>query len=186
VFPEARVRIFGVERINQQRITGLDRPFYNFILQPRWADHLGWQPSLFRGLKNSPAHRCTLLCKVLAVNSNFYSEVLKSIPQVRGVDLDAQTRCAHYRTQRDIVAIKMKCCGVYYACKDCHAALAGHPIQVWPQSEWDAPAVLCGSCGTELSINRYLQCGSQCPVCGAAFNPGCRSHYHFYFENSCA
>jgi uncharacterized CHY-type Zn-finger protein len=83
---------------------------------------------------------------------------------------------------RDIVAIKMKCCGVYYACKDCHAALAGHRIQVWPRSEWDQAAVLCGNCRTELTISQYLESASKCPACGAEFNPRCRNHHHFYFE----
>jgi uncharacterized CHY-type Zn-finger protein len=43
-------------------------------------------------------------------------------PPIRGIELDAQTCCAHWYSPRDIVAIKMKCCGVYYACKDCHDA----------------------------------------------------------------
>ena len=106
----------------------------------------------------------------------------KPRPEVRGVDLDPETRCAHYHKPVDMIAIKMKCCGVYYACKDCHEALAGHAMEVWPQSEWDHPAVLCGACGTELSIREYLECGNQCPACGAGFNPGCRNHSHFYFE----
>jgi uncharacterized CHY-type Zn-finger protein len=105
-------------------------------------------------------------------------------PEVRGIDLDAQTRCAHYGTVLDIIAIKMKCCGVYYACKECHEALADHPIEVWPQAEWNQPAVLCGACGRELSIARYMSSGNQCPDCGAAFNPGCRNHYQFYFESA--
>lgn len=103
-------------------------------------------------------------------------------PSVRGVDLDRETRCAHHRTALDIVAIKMKCCGVYYACKDCHEALARHPIEVWPRNEWNQPAVLCGACGTEMSVQRYLDCASACPACKTRFNPGCRNHYHFYFE----
>ncbi|HEX2592814.1 MAG TPA: CHY zinc finger protein [Rhizomicrobium sp.] len=103
-------------------------------------------------------------------------------PRVRGVDVDAQTRCAHWHSPVDVIAIKMKCCGVYYACKDCHDALAGHPVSVWPQREWDQPAVMCGVCGTELSVRDYLGCGNVCPACGAGFNPGCRTHYHFYFE----
>jgi uncharacterized CHY-type Zn-finger protein len=107
-----------------------------------------------------------------------------SRPEVRGVDLDAQTRCAHYRTALDVVAIRMKCCGVYYACKDCHEALAGHPLEVWPRSEWSQPAVLCGACGAEMSIAQYLACGYQCPACGAAFNPGCGKHAHFYFAGA--
>ena len=102
-------------------------------------------------------------------------------PEVRGLELDPQTRCAHWRSALDVVAIKMRCCGVYYACKDCHEALADHPIRVWPRAEWDEPAVLCGVCGTELSISQYLACENRCPNCGAAFNPGCRTHYHFYF-----
>jgi uncharacterized CHY-type Zn-finger protein len=107
-----------------------------------------------------------------------------SRPEVHGIDLDTQTRCAHYRTALDIVAIKMKCCGVYYACKDCHNALAGHPIAVWAQSEWDQLAVLCGACGNELTIHEYMACGHQCPHCRAPFNPGCRKHHHFYFAST--
>jgi uncharacterized CHY-type Zn-finger protein len=103
-------------------------------------------------------------------------------PHVYGVGLDRQTRCAHYNTSLDIVAIKMKCCGLYYACKDCHEELAGHTIDVWPPSEWHQPAVLCGACGVELSVQAYMDFGDTCPACGAAYNPGCRNHYHFYFE----
>ena len=103
-------------------------------------------------------------------------------PSVRGIDLDSETRCAHWRTPLDIIAIKMKCCGIYYACKDCHDALADHPAQVWPQSEWNQKAVLCGACKAELRIRDYLECENVCPACGARFNPGCRYHYHYYFE----
>jgi uncharacterized CHY-type Zn-finger protein len=103
-------------------------------------------------------------------------------PEVRGVNVDPQTRCVHYYSAVDVIAIKMKCCGVYYACKDCHAALAGHDIQVWPESEWLQKAVLCGCCRTELSINEYMASEHRCPACGAEFNPGCKKHYRFYFE----
>src|ERR1700678_2437258 len=102
--------------------------------------------------------------------------------EVRGIDLDLQTRCVHYNSSLDIIAIKMKCCGIYYACKDCHDALAGHPAQVWPRLEQNEFAVQCGACGLELSIQQYLECLSQCPVCLSRFNPRCRSHYHLYFE----
>jgi uncharacterized CHY-type Zn-finger protein len=103
-------------------------------------------------------------------------------PDVRGVNLDSETRCAHYNTALDVVAIKMKCCGIYYACKDCHDALAGHALEIWPRDDWDRPAVFCGACGTQMSIRRYLECADACPACQARFNPGCRSHHHFYFE----
>jgi uncharacterized CHY-type Zn-finger protein len=105
-------------------------------------------------------------------------------PEVRGIDVDAETRCVHYHSELDIVAIKMRCCGAYYACKDCHTALAGHANAnaVWPQGEWEERAVLCGACGVEMTTREYLDCESRCPACGAGFNPGCRKHHHFYFE----
>ena len=103
--------------------------------------------------------------------------------EVRGVDLDRQARCVHYNSAIDIIAIKMKCCGVYYACKDCHEALAGHEIQVWPKNEWVEKAVVCGRCRIELTIADYMANEHRCPVCGAGFNPGCEKHYHFYFDS---
>jgi uncharacterized CHY-type Zn-finger protein len=105
-------------------------------------------------------------------------------PHVYGLELDSETRCRHWRSNLDVVAIRLKCCGLYYACKDCHEALAGHPLEAWPQSEWDAKAVLCGACGTEMSIREYLACSDACPSCGAPFNPGCRRHRHFYFAEA--
>jgi uncharacterized CHY-type Zn-finger protein len=92
--------------------------------------------------------------------------------------------CAHYRAELDIIAIRMKCCGVYYARKDCHQALADHPTQIWPQEGWNQPAVLCGACGYQLSIAHYMASGYRCPNCDAAFNLGCRNHYQFYFAQA--
>lgn len=109
------------------------------------------------------------------------AEQSKPVRDVRGIEVDGETRCAHYRSPLDIVAVKMKCCGVYYACKDCHIALAGHAITAWPHEEWNERAILCGACGTEMTIREYLKCDSRCPTCGAGFNPACRNHHHFYF-----
>jgi uncharacterized CHY-type Zn-finger protein len=106
-----------------------------------------------------------------------------SKPEVRGIDLDAQTRCRHYHGPTDIIAIKMKCCGVYYACKDCHESLANHAIEVWPEPQWDEKAILCGACGVELTIRQYMKCGDHCPQCDAQFNPRCQNHHHYYFES---
>jgi len=101
--------------------------------------------------------------------------------QVRGTGLDSQTRCAHYHGPSDIVAIKMRCCRHYYACKDCHRELEDHSIEVWPAPEWGEKAILCGACRAEMSISDYLQCDYQCPNCGARFNPKCQQHHHYYF-----
>lgn len=108
---------------------------------------------------------------------------LPTEPKVHGIDVTALTQCAHWHSERDIIAIKHKCCGEYYACIRCHDALAGHPAAVWPRAhQRDAKAVLCGRCRIELTAAEYLGSGNVCPACSAAFNPGCALHYELYFE----
>lgn len=101
--------------------------------------------------------------------------------QVRGAVVDEQTRCAHYASELDVVAIRFYCCREYYPCHQCHAEAAGHPARTWPRKLWDQPAVLCGVCRSELSVEEYLGADSSCPRCAAAFNPGCSLHQHLYF-----
>ena len=105
-----------------------------------------------------------------------------SRPRVLGQVVDAQTRCAHYKTVLDVIAIRFYCCGEYYPCHLCHAQVPGqHPAARWPVSEDDARAVLCGVCGHELGIAEYLG-RPDCPCCGARFNPGCKLHTDLYFD----
>ena len=101
---------------------------------------------------------------------------------VVGIDVDAETRCGHYHGPRDLIALKFKCCAAWYPCIDCHRVLANHEVEVWPVGERDQQAVLCGACGTRLTIAAYLYCDSMCPDCGAHFNAGCALHHHLYFE----
>ncbi|KAE9401960.1 hypothetical protein BT96DRAFT_856068 [Gymnopus androsaceus JB14] len=111
----------------------------------------------------------------MLVTSNF---------NVHGIDVRPHTQCAHWHSSRDIIAIRHKCCGEYYACISCHEALAGHKNQVWPKDEWGpSNIVLCGKCLCEMSVVQYLGCDNHCPSCKAEFNPGCRNHYHLYFED---
>jgi len=101
---------------------------------------------------------------------------------VFGKSVDEQTRCVHWHSQLDIIAIKFKCCDKYYPCFSCHEEEADHEHQVWPKSEFDQKAILCGACGHELSIKEYMASDNTCPHCEASFNPGCSNHYHLYFE----
>jgi uncharacterized CHY-type Zn-finger protein len=101
---------------------------------------------------------------------------------VQGRTVDGQTRCIHYHSPLDIIAIKFKCCGEYYPCFECHEEAAGHSAERWKRSEWDQKAILCGVCRHEMRIAEYLECGNRCPSCNAAFNPGCSKHYHLYFD----
>lgn len=100
---------------------------------------------------------------------------------VRGIAVDDQTRCAHYHTDRDVIAIKFACCETYYPCFRCHNTCVDHETERWPREAFDEPAVLCGVCGTEHTIRTYLDCNHECPNCRAAFNPGCRHHADRYF-----
>ena len=101
---------------------------------------------------------------------------------MKGKPIDDQTRCVHYHTDKDVIAIRFKCCGEFYPCYACHAETAGHNARGWPKAEWDSKAILCGVCNNELTINEYLTCGDECPNCKAQFNPNCSLHYGLYFE----
>lgn len=101
--------------------------------------------------------------------------------KVYGIDLDSETRCTHYHTPLDVVAIKFKCCDKYYACIHCHNELEDHTPIPWSKAERDTKAILCGVCKHELTINEYMNT-SHCPNCHAPFNPRCEAHYPHYFE----
>lgn len=98
-----------------------------------------------------------------------------------GIDVDPQTRCSHYKSELDIIAIKFKCCEKWFPCYECHSEIANHSPALWPKNEFDSPAILCGACGYQLTINEYFSCDSTCPKCERGFNPGCANHYHLYF-----
>jgi uncharacterized CHY-type Zn-finger protein len=102
--------------------------------------------------------------------------------KVYGKTVDDHTRCVHYHSPSDIIAIKFKCCGEYYPCYQCHEEEADHSPELWQKEEWDNKAILCGMCKQEMTINEYLNSGNRCPSCHASFNPGCSKHYHLYFE----
>jgi uncharacterized CHY-type Zn-finger protein len=101
--------------------------------------------------------------------------------EVPGVDVDAETRCAHYGTERDVVAMKFACCETYYPCFRCHEERTDHETERWPLERRAEPAVLCGACGAELAVQEYMGVDA-CPECEARFNPACADHYHMYFE----
>ena len=100
----------------------------------------------------------------------------------RGTGVNARTQCAHYHSERDLIAIKFRCCNAFYACMQCHQETADHAPVVWPKAEFATAAIYCGNCQSTFSIAAYLACANACPACQVAFNPGCANHYHLYFE----
>lgn len=96
--------------------------------------------------------------------------------------IDNETRCSHYYSEKDRIAIKFYCCGTYYSCYTCHAELGCGHASVWPKELFKEKAILCGACGTETSIVDYLGNHEACMTCKKWFNPGCSFHAHLYFE----
>jgi len=103
--------------------------------------------------------------------------------KVNGKLLDDETRCEHYHSPLDIIAIKFKCCEKYYPCYQCHQETTDHPAKLWEKEERDTKAVLCGVCRSEFTIKEYMNSNDQCPNCRSAFNPNCSKHYHLYFQS---
>jgi len=103
---------------------------------------------------------------------------------VYGQTVDSETRCVHYHSQLDIIAIKFKCCKKYYPCYKCHQEAEIHTPQVWSVAEHNQKAILCGVCKHELTITEYINSGNKCTSCKSNFNPGCSLHYHLYFEKA--
>ncbi|EIP7116819.1 hypothetical protein LRX73_001431 [Staphylococcus pseudintermedius] len=103
------------------------------------------------------------------------------MPKVYGATVDQETRCTHYNTPFDVIAIKFKCCHKYYPCFKCHNESEKHRPKRWHSDEFDERAILCNVCGYEMPIETYMMTES-CPECEAHFNNRCKFHYHHYFE----
>lgn len=106
--------------------------------------------------------------------------------RVLGVGLDAQSRCAHWHSAVDVVAMRFKCCGEYYGCRACHDETAEHPVKLWSEADAGECVAMCGVCGFELTMAVYLAGHPSCPACAAAWNPRCVLHRHLYFETPVA
>ena len=46
--------------------------------------------------------------------------------KINGLLVDDESRCQHYHTELDIVALKCFQCQKYYACYQCHDSLEDH------------------------------------------------------------
>ena len=45
---------------------------------------------------------------------------------LKGLLVDSETRCEHYHSLLDIIAIKCKCCNTFYPCYQCHQFCESH------------------------------------------------------------
>ncbi|XBW36752.1 hypothetical protein QEN19_002329 [Hanseniaspora menglaensis] len=111
---------------------------------------------------------------------------------VCGFLIDQETRCKHWHSEKDIIALKFKCCpDKYYPCLSCHKEKndAAHIVLKYHlEKEKDEKLILCGKCKKELTFQEYQsKIGPntlKCPSCLSHFNPGCKLHYDMYFEGT--
>lgn len=83
---------------------------------------------------------------------------------IHGIAVDAQGRCAHWHSERDVVANTCGECSKLWACSLYHDELADHGF---------------------VPVDRQLPSvmhGAFCPSCGHPFNPGCKAHEDVYFR----
>nr|WP_100349974.1 CHY zinc finger protein [Luteimicrobium subarcticum] len=104
-----------------------------------------------------------------------------ALPVVRGATVDDETRCVHWASPLDVVALRFWCCGTWYPCHTCHEEDADHRALPRPRAAWGEESALCGVCGHRMTTPEYRS-SSACPRCTAPFNPGCAAHDHLYFE----
>lgn len=95
-----------------------------------------------------------------------------------GINLDKDSRCAHYHGPNDIVSLKCGHCHKYYACFKCHDELESHTFV--PISINDQAPVVCGHCHTKLTFKEYNS--GSCSYCNHPFNSNCKKHYSIYFS----
>ncbi|SMN22341.1 similar to Saccharomyces cerevisiae YKL084W HOT13 Zinc-binding mitochondrial intermembrane space (IMS) protein involved in a disulfide relay system for IMS import of cysteine-containing proteins [Maudiozyma saulgeensis] len=105
--------------------------------------------------------------------------------KVVGKLVDDQTRCVHWNSPLDVMAIKFKCCQTFYSCYECHQEMTNHDPIVYDlniKKEAITPTILCGKCQNEMTFEEYSK-GIKCTNCLTNFNPGCKLHYDIYFKN---
>lgn len=100
--------------------------------------------------------------------------------RIHGTGVDEQGRCAHYHSERDVIANWCVTCRKWWACFSCHREHAEHPFGR-VAAEPGVTGARCGACGHEMDYAGYSG-AAQCPRCGHHFNPGCALHAPLYFE----
>ncbi|EDO15264.1 hypothetical protein Kpol_461p18 [Vanderwaltozyma polyspora DSM 70294] len=107
---------------------------------------------------------------------------------IKGKTVDNESRCVHWHSPLDVIALKFKCCEAYYCCYTCHQELVTHEVERYTiNGNCQEKVILCGVCKYAMTFDEYRNsefCDSKlsCPKCHAHFNPGCKLHYDLYFK----
>ncbi|KRL43329.1 CHY zinc finger protein [Lacticaseibacillus manihotivorans] len=98
-------------------------------------------------------------------------------PKIYGQQLDVASRCRHYHSDLDVVALWCGQCQKFWACYEFHDAMGDHEFVPLPKAQ---ALVLCGACRCMMTYSQY-QSGA-CPNCWYPFNPRCELHTDHYFQ----
>ncbi|CAB16256.1 helper of TIM Hot13 [Schizosaccharomyces pombe] len=107
----------------------------------------------------------------------------RSSTNVYGKLVDNETRCFHYHSKADVVALRCGQCEKFYACFQCHDELNTHPFLPWRKAKFHIPCVICGACKNSLTVEEYRST-VHCKYCNHPFNPKCKNHAGYYFEDA--
>lgn len=83
--------------------------------------------------------------------------------EAQGFLVDKQTRCIHYHSKLDIIALQCYDCKKYYACYWCHDSLENHIFEPYPLSLIQDKPILCGVCLKLLTYKQYKESLSVAP-----------------------
>lgn len=111
-------------------------------------------------------------------------EMQEECSLIKGKLVDNESRCVHWHSTLDVIALRFKCCDQFYACYSCHDECETHEVEkysVCTDSNASVPLIICGVCKLQMTFPQYQ--ALQCPRCSAHFNPGCKLHYHLYFDS---
>ncbi|CCF57388.1 hypothetical protein KAFR_0C03970 [Kazachstania africana CBS 2517] len=100
--------------------------------------------------------------------------------EIFGKPIDNETRCVHWNSENDIIAIKFKCCNKFYPCFQCHEETTDHELEKFNREDDSVKTILCGHCHNEMTFNEYKLL--HCKFCQSQFNPYCKLHYDHYFH----
>lgn len=101
--------------------------------------------------------------------------------KIYGLLVDDESRCIHYHSEKDVIALQCYACKHYYACYQCHNALEDHVFSPYPLALTQDRPILCGVCKRLLTYATYKDV-TACPSCQSPFNPGCKQHHSYYFK----
>ena len=82
----------------------------------------------------------------------------ENVPKYVGVEIEThrESRCKHYHSKLDVLALESSCCNKFYSCVKCHDEMENHAMIPWDSdTSLNRHALLCGVCEKTFSIRTW-------------------------------